>query len=123
VSSYRYPPPPSLDWLAAPVSSRRPYAYLALGGGVAAGGAGLVTTLLANSARASITTNTPQQQVAASNARISRLNTASTVLYGAGAAAVITGLVLLALPEDRSPIILDVAPTAGGANMSVHLDW
>ncbi len=123
VSSYQYPPPPSFDWLAAPVSPRRPYAYLALGGGVAAGGAGLVTTLLANSVKASITPSTPQQQVSESNVRISRLNTTSTVLYGVGAAAVITGLVMLALPEDRSPIVLDVAPTAGGANMSVQLGW
>ncbi|XXF76270.1 caspase family protein [Myxococcaceae bacterium GXIMD 01537] len=123
VSRYRYPPPPSLDWLAAPASSRRPYAYLALGGGVAAGGAGLVTTLLANGVRNSITPNTPQQQVAERNTRISRLNTTSTVLYAVGGAAVLTGLLLLALPEDTSPIVLDAAPTPGGAAMSVQLGW
>ena len=118
------PPPPSLDGLAAsPASWRGTATWVALGGGVAAGGTGLVTTLIANGVKGSITPTTPQQDVSRNNARIARLNTASTVLYGVGAAGVLAGLVLLALPEDDSPIVLDVAPTPGGAGMSVRFGW
>jgi hypothetical protein len=123
-SRYRFPPPPSVEWLAAPPSSwRGTAAWVSLGGGVAAGGAGLVTTLIANSVKGSITTSTPQQEVARSNARISSLNTTGAVLYGVGAAGILTGLVLLALPVEDSPIVLDVAPAPGGAGMSVHATW
>lgn len=116
VASYTYSvptPPELLEAVTAPSPVRPVLGW----GGVALGGAtvgvGLVTTLLAQESRASITPSTPQGQVAERNARIRSLNTTSGVLYGVGSVALVGGVVLLLLGPETGTLPLVAAGPEG----------
>ncbi len=98
--------------------SRRSFGWSGLALGAASTGVGLWTTLKARDIRAGVTPELPQQEAAARNGRIRRLNTASGLLYGLGGAAALGGTLLLLWPEADTLPLASVGPDGAALGVS-----
>jgi hypothetical protein len=99
VTGFQFPSAPPLAPEPGFWGSRRSFGWSGLALGAASTGVGLWTTLKARDIRDGVTPELPQQEAAARNGRIRRLNTASGLLYGLGGAAALSGALLLLWPE------------------------
>ncbi|MFP2925805.1 hypothetical protein ACLESO_11420 [Pyxidicoccus sp. 3LG] len=117
VTGFQFPsaPPPMSEpgfW-----GTRRSFGWSGLALGAASTGVGLWTTLKARDIRNGVTPELPQQEAAARNDRIRRLNTTSGLLYGLGGAAALGGALLLLWPEADTLPLASVSPD--GATLGV----
>ncbi|MFP2906197.1 hypothetical protein ACLESD_14250 [Pyxidicoccus sp. 3LFB2] len=123
VTGFQYPPEMSQSF-PEPGSGglwgrRKPLGWSGLALGTASAGAGLWATLKARSVRDEITPDLPQQEAAARNSRIRKLNSASGVLYGVGGAAVLGGALLLLWPEGGGDTMPLASAGPDGASFGV----
>jgi hypothetical protein len=88
--------------------------WVGLGLGAALAGSAIAVTASNRRLRGSLPVGASQAETDNLNSRIDARNNAAIALYAAGAAAALTGILLLAWPDDEAATTMTVAPAPGG---------